>query len=111
MDENETQTTPRNIVLKADPGVINVTCYGFHVWAEDFLTAAKLYAPTARTGSFVAHYLCCQSVELSLKAFLSFKGLKRTDLRKQFRHDLLKLYKKASALGLVALIRFGGQVS
>jgi hypothetical protein len=35
------------------PPTFNITCYGFHVWAEDFLAAGKMYAPTARKGSFV----------------------------------------------------------
>lgn len=94
----------RNIVLKAAPAVFNVTCYGFHVWAEDFLAAEKLYAPKARTGSYVAHFLCCQSVELSLKGFLSLKGLKRTELRRRFGHDLVRLFREASARGLSALV-------
>jgi hypothetical protein len=50
------------------------------------LSAEKLYAPAARQGSLVAHFLCCQSIELSLKGFLSLKGLKRTELRKRFGH-------------------------
>ena len=46
------RAAPRNIVLSPAPATFNVTCYGFHLWAEDFLAAEKLYAPTARTGSF-----------------------------------------------------------
>ena len=74
------------------------------MWAEDFLAAEKLYAPTARRGSFVAQFLCCQSIELSLKGFLSLKGLTRTKLRTQFGHNLAKLYDEAVAMGIGAYV-------
>ena len=76
----------RRIVLKVGaPPVLNITCYGFHIWAGDFLAAEKLYAQSARIGSLVAHFLCCQSIELSLKSFLSLRGLSRT-----LRHAALR---------------------
>lgn len=99
-----TPAAPRKIVLSPAPATFNVTCYGFHLWAEDFLAAEKLYAPTARTGSFVAHFLCCQSIELSLKGFLSLKGVKRTDLKKRFGHNLGRLYKEASGLDIGSFV-------
>lgn len=37
-------------------------------------------------------FLCCQSIELSLKGFLSVKGFTRTRLRTDFGHNLVKLY-------------------
>lgn len=94
-----------NIVIKmGPPPKFNITCYGFHLWAEDFLSAEKLYAPTARQGSLVGHFLCCQSIELSLKGFLSLKGLKRTELRKRFGHNLVKLYTEARMVGIGSLV-------
>ena len=37
------ETGPRNVVIKiGPPPTVNLTCYGFHVWAEDFLAAATL---------------------------------------------------------------------
>ena len=59
--------SPRNITLRVEPAVFNLTCLGFHMWAEDFLNAERLYATAARRGSFVAHFLCCQSIELGLE--------------------------------------------
>jgi hypothetical protein len=94
----------QNILINAEAASFNITCYGFHLWAEDFLAAEKLYAPTARAGSFVAHFLCCQSVELSLKGFLSLKGIKRKELRKKFGHNLPRLFKEAMANGLAAFV-------
>jgi hypothetical protein len=86
------------------PPTFNITCYGFHVWAEDFLAAEKLYAPTARKGSFVPQFLCCQSIELGLKGFLSLKGFMRTKLRTDFGHNLVKLYDEAVAKGIGAFV-------
>jgi hypothetical protein len=69
---DQSNVRPRDIVIEmGPPPTFNVTCYGFHLWAGDFLAAERLYAPTARNGSFVPQFLCCQSIELSLKGFLS----------------------------------------
>lgn len=100
-----TDESPRNIVIQMGPGpTFNLTCYGFHLWAEDFLAAEKLYAPTARKGSYVPQFLCCQSIELSLKGFLSRKGFARKKLRTEFGHNLVKLYEEAVAQGIGALV-------
>jgi len=83
---------------------INLTCYAFHVWAEDFLSAARTYAPTARPAAFVAHFLCCQSIELSLKAYLSLRGVSRKDLQKKYGHSLVRLFRDASDMGIGKLV-------
>jgi hypothetical protein len=98
------ETKPQNIVIQVEPARFNITCYGFHLWAEDFLAAAKVYAPTARKGSYVPQFLCCQSIELSLKGFLSLKGATRTELKKKFGHNLLRLHDEAVAKGLGDLV-------
>lgn len=99
------ELAPPNIAIEIGSApTFNLTCYGFHVWAEDFLAAEKLYAPTARKGSHVSQFLCCQSIELSLKAFLSLKGATRTTLRTDFGHNLVKLYEEAVAKGLGAFV-------
>jgi HEPN domain-containing protein len=103
--DNHAQTQPRNITLTmGEPPAINLTCYGFHVFAEDFLTAAKMYAPVARKAAFVGHFLCCQSVELSLKAFLSRKGMSREEMRTKYGHKLSRLYDEACRQGLKDLV-------
>src|SRR5262245_5513908 len=102
MPESEPGVQQVNHILNAQPGVLNLTCYGFHVWAEDFLTAEQLYAPKARQGSFVGHFLCCQSIELALKAYLSLKGVGRNRLKKQFGHNLICLLNGARHRGLEA---------
>jgi HEPN domain-containing protein len=84
--------TPHNMTIALGGVHANLTCYGFHIWAEDFLEASKAYVAIARKGSLVAHFLCCQSFELSLKAFLSLKGASRRTLaRKPFGHNLDRL--------------------
>jgi hypothetical protein len=95
MTADDGSTLPRSQNVPLQGVQANLTCYGFHVYAEDFLAAARAYAPGARTGSFVAHFLCCQSVELSLKAFLSLKGMTRQQLRKEMGHNLSKLFDAA----------------
>jgi hypothetical protein len=84
---------------------VNLSCLAFHIWAEDFLAAERLYAPTARRGSFVAHFLCCQSIELSLKAYLSLKGQTRDKLKRNpYGHNLVKLFADARVAGVESLV-------
>jgi hypothetical protein len=99
-------TTPQNIVLQAAPAVVtNLTCYGFHVWAGDFLDAERLYAPTARQGSFVAHFLCCQSIELSLKSYLSLRGVAKAALKsKPYGHNLVRLFRDGRDKGIGQIV-------
>lgn len=98
----------KNVSISPGAGHFNLTCYGFHVWAEDFLTAEKMYVSAARSGSFVPHFLCCQSVELSLKAFLSLKGMTREQLRKKFGHNLAKLFDEACRQGIHHVVTIEG---
>jgi hypothetical protein len=91
----------QNVTIQVPSVHGNLKCYGFHLWAEDFLSAAKAYGPVARKGSFVGHFLCCQSVELAFKAFLSLKGIERRKLaKKPFGHNLDELAKKSIDRGL-----------
>lgn len=92
--------TPRSLTILGPPPVqVNLTCYGFHLWAEDLLAAACAYRPVARQGAKVAECLCCQSIELALKAFLSLRGCDRQTLRRRpFGHNLLELARKAREL-------------
>lgn len=91
---------PQHVTLIAGSPQVNLTCYGLHVWAEDFLAASRVYAPAARKGSFVQHFLCCQSIELSLKAFLSLRGMSRKKLKRRFGHNVTKLLHEAVQRGL-----------
>src|SRR5262245_7125843 len=98
--------TPQNVTIAPGGVHANLTCYGFHVWAEDFLAASKAYVAIARQGSLVAHFLCCQSLELSLKAFLSLKGASRRTLaRKPFGHNLDRLFEESDRQGLSKFVR------
>jgi hypothetical protein len=92
---------PKNVTLSPGPLQVNLTCYGFHVWSEDYLAAARAYSPVARQGSLVGHFLCCQSIELSLKEFLSLKGVTRRTLEgKPFGHNLERLFDESGQQGL-----------
>jgi hypothetical protein len=96
----------QNLRIGVGTAQANLSCYGFHVWAEDFLIAAKAYAHAARKGSFVGHFLSCQSLELSLKAFLSLKGLSRRTLaQKPLGHNLNRLVDEAVRQNLAQFVQ------
>lgn len=91
------------IVVVPGPAVVNLTCLGFYLAAGDFLVAARASAPLMRPRSFVGHFLCCQSIELSLKAFLSLKGYER-DRMKRLGHKLKALFDAAVPFGLAHVV-------
>lgn len=109
LGDNSSQPKPLSITIQLPPGpVINLTCFGFHLHADDFLAAARAYKPVARKASFVAQFLCCQSIELSLKAFLSLKGMSRKNLKRKFGHNLIRLLKRARKEGIESLVVING---
>lgn len=77
------------------PIAANFTCYAHSELADHFLLAAA-GIPTRVKFSLVRYFLCCQALELGLKAFLSLKGLSNSDLKK-IGHDLVALLDRARA--------------
>lgn len=76
---------------------------GFHHYASEFLLTARA---TKRQESFspVPYYLYCHSIELSLKAFLLCKGVSKRELKKKLIHNLDKIFVRACALGIKAMV-------
>jgi hypothetical protein len=65
-----------DVTISIRGGEINLSPFGFHLWADDFLAAERAYAAASpRPASLVPHFSCCQSEKLSLKAFLLLKGI------------------------------------
>jgi hypothetical protein len=104
----ERNVTAQGHVLSAEAGHWHVTPYIFHLWGGDYLAAAKAYRPNARQGSPVTAFLSCQSIELSLKAFLTLKGLNRDKLKGKFGHNLTKLAATAHEYGLAEFVQISG---
>ena len=100
-------THRRHIVLRAEPGVINVTPWGFHRYASQFLRTARLVRSHAiRKFSPVPYYLYCHGIELILKAFLLTQGVAKSDLPKPtLRHDLDKILARCKRHGLNAFVK------
>lgn len=51
-------------------------------------------------------YLTAHSIELILKAFLLFKGVSLTKLKRKYGHDIEKAFTKANELGLDQSVKF-----
>lgn len=91
---------PKNVVIKAEPGIIHISPFGFFHYGKEFLDAAKGFKQSAYY-SPAPYFLYCRSIELVLKAFLLGKGVPKNDLPKRtLSHDLEKIFKKAQDLGL-----------
>jgi len=77
----------------------------FHYFANGFMKAAE---GCKVTGDFpVVHcFLCCKSIELSLKAFLLAKNVPVSKLKKRecVGHDLEKALEMAESKGLVDIV-------
>jgi HEPN domain-containing protein len=95
-----------NPVVVVIPGPTHVYLgpLGTHRRASDFLEAAEFVRE--RQGRFtpVAAFLCCRSVELTLKAFLLARD-NASGKVKEFGHDIVHLLIEAHARGLDAVVR------
>lgn len=97
---------PKNVVIKAEPGIINISPFGFFHYGKEFFDTAKGFKQSAHF-SPVPYFLYCHSIELALKAFLLVKGVPKKDLPKQnlYGHDLEKILEKAKELDLEKFVK------
>jgi hypothetical protein len=72
----------------------------FHLYASQFLLAARSLPPVEGRFAPVHLYLPCHSIELALKAFLSLKGISANKLAWMYRHNLKRLEKAAASKDL-----------
>lgn len=77
----------------------------FHALGSDFLKAAGDFQIQGDS-SPVHYFLCCKSIELSLKAFLLTKGVSMSKLksRKWVGHDLERALEEAELRGLLDIV-------
>ena len=97
---------PKNVVIKAEPGIINISPFGFFHYGKEFFDTAKGFKQSAHF-SPVPYFLYCHSIELVLKAFLLVKGVPKKDLPKRnlYGHDLEKILEKAKELDLEKFVK------
>ena len=96
----------KNVVIKAEPGHLYISPFGFFYYGKEFFNAAKGFKQSAHY-SPVPYFLYCRSIELVLKAFLLGKGVPKKDLPKKnlYCHDLGKILKKAQEMGLREFVK------
>ncbi len=103
-DESQgTSLRGQPIVVSPVPVVARISPLGYHDFASQFLRAARAVVLSDRPFSPVACFLVCQSIELSLKAFLLIHHVPKPEL-KSLGHDLVKLLSRAQSLDLGALV-------
>ncbi len=90
--------------ISVGAGHVNLTPIIFHSYAEQYLTACRT-AEAAPGFSPVPYYLCCRSLELSVKAYLLTRGITVEELKsKKLGHDLLRNLTKAQSVGLSDIV-------
>ena len=80
---------PKNIVIHVGPIKLNLTPYGFHKYATDYLNSAENITKIHGYNP-VPYFLTCRSIELGLKAYLLAKGKKLNYVKNTVSHDLEK---------------------
>jgi hypothetical protein len=92
----------RNVRIGMPPPiVVNLSCYGFFRFGQDFARAAAAVPEAQDRRSVVPYFLYCQAIELGLKAFLLLRGLSKRELAKRpFGHDLIRLLERARSEGI-----------
>jgi hypothetical protein len=77
----------RNFVIQIEPIKLNITPFGFHKYALDYLEIADKW--TSKSGySPVPYFLYCRSIELGLKAYLLAIGKNLKYVKGSVGHDL-----------------------
>jgi len=84
----------KNFVIEVGPVKLNITPFGFHKYATDYLDTANRWTSDVRY-SPVPYFLYCRALELGLKAFLLAKGKRLDWVKNELGHDLTKALKKA----------------
>lgn len=88
---------------KLDPK--RTTPFGLLRYAREFTQAAQLVVQASPgTFSTAAHFLASHSIELSLKAFLSGRGVPLDELAFKYGHKLDELLDKALSLKLTRIL-------
>lgn len=86
--------------------VVRMGSVGLHVYAESYLSAARLLPAPSVPFDPVRPYLVCHSIELSLKAFLSLQGMKMLKLAEnKLGHNLDSLLVCAMESGMDKLVQ------
>jgi hypothetical protein len=97
--------------LQAEPGIINISPFAFHLYAEQYLAAAK-GVPPHEGFSPVPYNLYGIAIELALKAFLLAKGMTTKELEKKntLGHNLEALLNCSEERGLREYIDVSAEV-
>jgi hypothetical protein len=90
---------PKSIVIKAGPILVNLSPFGFHRYAKEFMSADESFDAGDKF-SPVPYYLVCRSIELSLKAFLLLRNVEKDKLKQKIGHNLNKALRKAKELNI-----------
>ncbi|MBS9405656.1 hypothetical protein KG088_18890 [Halomonas sp. TRM85114] len=99
------------VVAQVGTATVHMKPVGFALYADEFLLAGLSIPDQSRargntTFTPVPYYLFCRALELALKAFLLTKGESLDSLKKKYRHDLVKLWRKAQLYGILEAIDF-----
>ena len=94
-----------DVVIKCEPMVLNLSPYGFHRYAKQFLETAR-EVKEVDGFSPVPYYLYCRSIELGLKSYLLIKKVPIKKLKsRKLGHNLCKLLRKSRGLDLEQYIK------
>ena len=78
-------------VLKAEAGHINLSPFGFRVWAKHFLACRKTFLAPEGAFSPVPYFLDCRAIELELKA-KHLESVTQRVLKDKYGHNLERAY-------------------
>ncbi len=86
---------PEAIVISPPAIVVNLSPDAFHLWAGDFLKAARDFRRPDRF-SPVPHFLICKAIELELKSRHLLEST-QPEVKERYGHSLLRAYQRLKA--------------
>jgi hypothetical protein len=98
-----------SIVVQVGTVTVKMSPVGFALYAEEFLKAGESIPADSQargntTFTPVPYYMFCRALELILKAFLLTKDRTLDELKNRYGHNLEKLWRGASDLGLSEVV-------
>lgn len=99
------------VIEVRSPVTMNISMFGLILGAKKFLEAARVVVehegPQERGWHPVGKFLACQSIELSLKAFLRLRGATMADVER-YGHRIAELLAEARKYNLKEFVKLTG---
>ncbi len=96
MERMDEKDATRDVTIHVQGVNANLSPDAFHIYAMHYYKCKRDFTPPDDYFSPIPYFLLCRAIELEIKA-RHLKRLPQKEVKKRFRHHLLKAYKALDA--------------